>query len=171
MVTSAGGTSRSNSNGQAPFNSVGHDQLGQVGVEKNQMDPSNMDNTLVSNPQAKYDNSLQANSNNSNELDNHMANKKASDKTAKRQRAHIIIHGNLNSKPQQGIEASNANINTSNNPISRTSQDTHHLSDLKPPEHWDPNDDVAPEFLQANGTYVPEPPSEKEHGSGTGGSK
>ena len=121
----------------------------------------NMDNTLVIASQAKEKNTPQANLNNSNELIKNMVTKKSNDKAAKGQRTHVIIHGSLNTKPQQEIEA----LNVSSGPT----QDTPHLDDLRPPEHWDPNDDVAPDFLEANGTFVAETQCEKEHRSGTGG--
>ncbi|KAI9073167.1 hypothetical protein K1719_044873 [Acacia pycnantha] len=109
-----------------------------------------------------------------NEVVPQMGNKKAHDKLGNGHRTHIIVHGNLNSKSQQGPKASSVNtMATHKDQISgdlsmEPNQGASQLNNLRPPEHWDPNDDVAPDFLEANGSFVAETRFERQHEGGTG---
>ncbi|KAI9121880.1 hypothetical protein K1719_007270 [Acacia pycnantha] len=67
---------------------------------------------------------------------------------------------NIDGNPNASFEASK---------IMELIQDTSRLKDLRPPEYWDPNDDVAPDFLDAKGTFVAETQFENQHDGGTGG--
>ncbi|KAI9108072.1 hypothetical protein K1719_020945 [Acacia pycnantha] len=114
-------------------------------------------------------------SNTSNEMVPHMGSRKVQDKQSKGHRIHTIVQGNLNIKSHQSSPALTVNSNASKiDHLSGDSskaphQDAAQLHDLRPPEHWDPNDDVAPEFLEANGTYVAETQLENQQDEGSGG--
>lgn len=83
-----------------------------------------------------------------------MGQNKSNDKKTKNKshRAHVIVQGNLNNLAQQDQQDPSLGIPTDYNP---------HLT-----EQWDPNEEMAPDFLEGNEVIVPETQDQREHEDG-----
>lgn len=95
------------------------------------------------------------NHNGSNAMVLHMSSKKSVDKKSKNknQRTHVIVQGNISTVAQQGSSSNKSNNKHNKEPShDATIMEQNDHSD----EQWDPNEDIAPDFLEDNGMIVPE---------------
>lgn len=79
--------------------------------------------------------------------------KKSNDRKnkSKGQRAHILVQGNLNTPLTINPNTTSAKHDDS---VREQGCDSSHPINLQPPDHWDPNKDIAPDFMEDNGTTV-----------------
>ncbi|KAI9072872.1 hypothetical protein K1719_045168 [Acacia pycnantha] len=99
-----------------------------------------------------------------NEMVLHVGHKKSSGRQSRGQRTHNVVHGNLvnlGHQKNEVIEQSHAD------PSLEQTQIMPQRTSPRSSDHWDPNEDVAPDFMEANVSFVAETQFEQQNEGGS----
>ncbi|KAI9084721.1 hypothetical protein K1719_033365 [Acacia pycnantha] len=93
-------------------------------------------------------------------------------KKTKGPRTHNLVHGCLDQKINQSLDIQSENPDNPNEqfhdlPVEQN-QHLPHFNNPRPPDNWDPNEDVAPDFMEANGSFVAETQFDQQRGEEVG---